>query len=196
MGGVEGIADLRAEQLTGLPQLQIAVDREATARVGLTPGDVIHAIRIGLVGEEASQIWIGQRRFDLVVRLQDDRRDNINAIRSLLIDGHDGTRIPLGQLADDHPDVRAGSDPPRSRQPPHRRRGQRRRAAISAARRATCARALARELKLPAGYFLDVGGRVESQERATRALLIAIWRRPVRRLRPAALALGSPSKRR
>ena len=64
-----GIADLRAEQLTGLPQLQIAVDREATARVGLAPGDVIRAIRVGLVGEEQSQIWIGQRRFDLVVRL-------------------------------------------------------------------------------------------------------------------------------
>ena len=43
--GVEGIADLRAEQLTGLPQLQIAVNREATARVGLAPGDVIRAVQ-------------------------------------------------------------------------------------------------------------------------------------------------------
>lgn len=63
--GVDGLTDLRAEQLTGLPQLQIAVN----------PGDVIRAVRIGLVGEEASQIWIGQRRFDLLVRLRDDRRD-------------------------------------------------------------------------------------------------------------------------
>ena len=98
--GVDGIADLRAEQLTGLPQLQIAVNREATARVGLAPGDVIRAIRIGLVGEEQSQIWIGQRRFDLVVRLRDDRRDTFDAIRTLLIDGHDGRKIPLGQLAE------------------------------------------------------------------------------------------------
>ena len=98
--GVEGIADLRAEQLTGLPQLQIAVNREATARVGLAPGDVIRAVRIGLVGEEESQIWLGQRRFDLVVRLRDDRRDSFDAIRTLLIDGHDGRKIPLGQLAD------------------------------------------------------------------------------------------------
>jgi len=65
--GVEGLTDLRAEQLTVLPQLQIAVNREASARVGLAPGDVIRAVRIGLVGEEASQIWIGQRRFDLLV---------------------------------------------------------------------------------------------------------------------------------
>jgi cobalt-zinc-cadmium resistance protein CzcA len=78
---VDGLTDLRAEQLTGLPQLQIAVNREATARVGLAPGDVIRAVRIGLVGEEGSQIWIGQRRFDLVVRLRDDRRDTFDAIR-------------------------------------------------------------------------------------------------------------------
>ena len=71
---VDGIADLRAEQLTGLPQLQIAVNRDATARVGLAPGDVIRAVRIGLVGEEAAQMWIGQRRFDLIVRLRDDSR--------------------------------------------------------------------------------------------------------------------------
>src|SRR5574341_2414592 len=44
VGRVDGIADLRAEQLTGLPQLQIAVDREATARVGLAPGDVVRAV--------------------------------------------------------------------------------------------------------------------------------------------------------
>ncbi len=56
--GVDGVVDLRAKQLTGLPQLQIAVDRDATARVGLAPGDVIRAIRIGLVGEEVSQMWL------------------------------------------------------------------------------------------------------------------------------------------
>src|SRR6185436_958633 len=61
MGRVEGIADLRVERMTGLPQLKITVDREATARVGLTPGDVIDAIRIGMAGEEASRVWIGQR---------------------------------------------------------------------------------------------------------------------------------------
>jgi cobalt-zinc-cadmium resistance protein CzcA len=75
--GVDGLTDLRAEQLTGLPQLQISVNREATARVGLAPGDVIRAVRIGLVGEEGAQIWIGQRRFDLVLRLRDDRRDTL-----------------------------------------------------------------------------------------------------------------------
>ena len=75
MAGVEGLSDLRAEALTGLPQLQITVDRQAAARVGLAPGDVIRAISVGLIGQEGAQVWSGQRRFDLVVRLRDDRRN-------------------------------------------------------------------------------------------------------------------------
>src|SRR4029079_1842804 len=95
---VRGVTDLRVEQLTGLPQLRMRVDRPALARVGLTPGDVLRAVRIGLVGEEMSEIWVGQRHFDLVVKLQDRWRNDPHAVRGLLIDGHDGTKIPLGQL--------------------------------------------------------------------------------------------------
>ena len=171
--GVDGIADLRAEQLTGLPQFQIAVDREATARVGLAPGDVIRAIRVGLVGEEQSQIWLGQRRFDLVVRLRDDRRDSFEAIRTLLIDGHDGRKIPLGQLAE----VTQTFGPAAIR----REAGTRRIAVESSvsgrdlgSTAAEVRQILTNQLKLPAGYFFDLGGRVESQARASRALTLAI----------------------
>jgi cobalt-zinc-cadmium resistance protein CzcA len=171
--GVEGLTDLRAEQLTGLPQLQIAVNREATARVGLAPGDVIRAVRIGLVGEEGSPIWIGQRRFDLVLRLRDDRRDTFDAIRTLLIDGHDGTRIPLGQLAE----VTQTFGPAAIR----REAGTRRIAVegtVSGRDLGSTAsdvrRVLTEQLKLPSGYFFDLGGRVESQARASRALTLAI----------------------
>jgi cobalt-zinc-cadmium resistance protein CzcA len=171
--GITGVTDLRAEQLTGLPQLQIVVNRDATARVGLAPGDVIRAVRIGLVGEEASQVWLGQRRFDLVVRLRDDRRDTFDAIRTLLIDGHDGTRIPLGQLAE----VSQTFGPAAIR----RESGMRRiavEASVSGRDLGSTAddvrRALTGQLKLPAGYFFDLGGRVESQARASRALTLAI----------------------
>ena len=149
------------------------MNREATARVGLAPGDVIRAVRIGLVGEEASQIWIGQRRFDLVVRLRDDRRDTFDAIRTLLIDGHDGTRIPLGQLAD----MTQTFGPAAIR----REAGTRRiavEASVSGRDLGSTAtevrRILTDRLKLPAGYFFDLGGRVESQARASRALALAI----------------------
>jgi len=173
IGRVEGITDLRAEQLTGLPQLQIAVNREAAARVGLAPGDVIRAVRIGLVGEEGTQIWIGQRRFDLVVRLRDDRRDTLEAIRTLLVDGHDGSRIPLGQLAD----VTQTFGPAAIR-----REAGTRRIAVEASvsgrdlgsTAADVRQILANQLKLPAGYFFDLGGRVESQARAAQALTLAI----------------------
>jgi cobalt-zinc-cadmium resistance protein CzcA len=126
-----------------------------------------------MVGEEASTMWVGQRSYDLVVRLQDDARDDVDAIGALLIDGHDGSRIPLNQLATITKTFGPGAI---------RREAGSRRIAVEAsvegrdlggAARDVRGR-LERELKLPAGYFLNVGGRVESQERATRSLLIAI----------------------
>lgn len=172
MARVKGIADLRVEQLGGLPQLRIAVDRGAAARVGLTPGDVVRAVRIGLVGEEFAQVWVGQRRFDLVLKLQDDRRRDAQAIGTLLLDGHDGTKIPLAQVAR----IEQAFGPAAVR----REAGSRRIAVeASVAGRdlgSTAAEVRARltqELQLPAGYFFDVGGRVESQARATRALMIS-----------------------
>jgi heavy metal efflux system protein len=58
-------------------------------RVGLTPGDLFEAVRIGLAGETVSRVWIGQRRHDLVVRLQGDQGRDAGALVSLLIDRHD-----------------------------------------------------------------------------------------------------------
>ncbi len=172
VAGVDGIADLRVEQLSGLPQLRIAIDREAAARVGLTPGEVVRAVRIGLVGEDFAEVWIGQRRFDLVLKLQDDRQGGSTGLRSLLLDGHDGARVPLAQVANIEETVGPASV---------RREAGSRRIAVeaSAAGRdlgsvaADVKRRLDADLKLPAGYFFDVGGRVESQQRAARALVVA-----------------------
>ena len=61
MGTIEGLEDLRVEAVTGLPQLRVAIDRDAVARTGLTPGDVVRALRIGLVGDEASEVWVCSR---------------------------------------------------------------------------------------------------------------------------------------
>lgn len=170
---IAGVTDLRAEQLTGMPQLRIAIDRPAIARVGLTPGDVIRAIRIGLAGEDMSEVWVGQKRFDLVLRLQDQARNDVNAIRRLLIDGHDGTHIPLGQLAKIDETFGHGAI---------RREAGTRRIAIEASVQgrdlsgtaAEIRSRLAQGLQLPAGYFFDVGGKVEGQERAARSLTVAI----------------------
>jgi cobalt-zinc-cadmium resistance protein CzcA len=170
MRHVRGIADLRAERLTGLPQIRVVVDRQACARIGLAPAEVVRAVRIGLVGEEFAQVWVGQRRFDLVVRLQHDRRNDVRAIQSLLVDGHDGARVPLGQLAT----IEEVFGPSAVR-----REAASRRVAVEASvagrdlggTAEEVRRRVGDEVKLPTGYFFDVGGRVESQTRATRALL-------------------------
>ena len=173
MSQVKGVTDLRVEKLTGMPQLRIAINRANVARVGLTPGDVISAVRIGLAGEDMSEVWVGQRRFDLVLRLQDESRNDPNAIRRMLIDGHDGTRIPLGQLADIAETFGPGAI---------RREAGTRRIALEAgvdgrdlgSTAADIRARFAKQLQLPPGYFFDVGGKVEGQERAARSLAVAI----------------------
>jgi cobalt-zinc-cadmium resistance protein CzcA len=170
---VDGVTDLRVEQLTGMPQLRIAIDRQAIARVNLTPGDVVRAIRIGLAGEDISEVWVGQKRFDLVLKLQDEARDDADAIRRLFIDGHDGTRIPLGQLARIEETFGPGAI---------RREAGMRRIAVEASvhgrdlssTAAEIRQRLSQDLQMPSGYFFDVGGKVEGQERATRSLAVAI----------------------
>ncbi len=170
--GVRGVADVRTEQLTGLPQVRIVVDRQAAARAGLAPGDVVDAVRIGLVGQAFSDVWLGQRRYDLVLKLQDDRRSDPAALPGLLVDGHDGVRLPLSKLAAIEQVFSPGSI---------RREGGSRRIAVEATvagrdlgSTATEVREhLARELRLPPGYFFDIGGRVENQVRAIRGLVIA-----------------------
>jgi cobalt-zinc-cadmium resistance protein CzcA len=190
MEPVAGITDLRAETLTGLPQVRITVDRDAVARVGLAPADVVDALRIGLAGEEVSQVWIGQRRFDLVVRLADERRGDLSGLSSLLIDGRDGTRVPLGQLARVERTFGPGSI--------QREAGSRRIAveASVAGRDLGSAAAevrsrLSEELKLPAGYYFDLGGQVENQARALRSLGFAIVLALLAVLVLLYLALGS-----
>jgi heavy metal efflux system protein len=173
MRGVKGVEDLRVEKLTGMPQLKVTIDRQAVARVGLTPGDVIRAIRVGTAGEEESELWIGQRRFDLIIRLQDEHRNSPKSIGAHLIDGHDGSRIPLNQLANIEQTFGPGTI--------RREAGSRRIAVESAVHErdlgSTAAEInakLSKELNLPTGYFFNVGGRVEIQTRAVRSLSIAI----------------------
>ena len=166
---VDGLNDVRAETLTGLPQLRIVVDREAAARVGLAAGDIVRAVEVSMAGLEHEPVWVGQRRYDLVVRLQDARRDDIAAIGNLLIDTHSGVRVPLSKVAT----LERTHGPAAIR----REAGSRRiavEASVTGRDLGSAAeqvrRDVARDLRLPAGYFVDVGGRVEQQARASRAL--------------------------
>jgi heavy metal efflux system protein len=173
MRGVRGMSGVRAEPLVGLPQLTVQVDRDASARVGLTPGDVIEAVQIGLAGRAVSEVWVGQRRFELVVKLAPEFRRDAATLSALMVDGHDGSRIPLSRLATIEPGFGLGT---------LKREAGSRRIAIegsvtgrdlgSAA--AEVRDVLRSKLTLPAGYFLDIGGKVESQARAQQALHVAV----------------------
>lgn len=173
MRGVRGMTDVRAEPLVGLPQLTVQVDRDAAARVGLTPGDVIEAVQIGLTGQQVSEVWVGQRRFDLVVKLSPEFRRDAATLSTLMIDGHDGSRIPLSKLATIAPGFGLGTI---------KREAGSRRIAIEAtvtgrdlgSTAAELRERLHARLSLPPGYFVDVGGKVENQSRAQNALYVAV----------------------
>ena len=172
MAGVDGITDLRVERMTALPQIQVRIDREATARAGLTPADVVEAVRIGLVGESVSTVWTGQRRHDVVVRLDEASRDT-SGIESLIVDADDGTKIPLGQLATIERTFGPGTI---------RREGSSRRIAVEASvegrdlgsTAAEVEQRLNQELDMPEGYFINLSGRIESQQRSARSLMVAV----------------------
>ena len=189
MSQVEGIEDLRVEAVTGLPQIRVAIDRAAVARSGLTPGDVVRALRVGLVGDEVSEVWVGQRRYDLVVRLTDAARNSVDAIRNLRLETHTGTSIPVDQVARVEQVFAPGTI---------RREGGNRRVAVEASVAGRDLGSVAADirdrlpsLQLPTGYFVQVGGRVEQQERASRSLTIAIVAALIAVFGLLYLALGS-----
>jgi cobalt-zinc-cadmium resistance protein CzcA len=97
---VPGAADVQPDQVSGMPQLQIKVNRQAIARYGINVQDVQQVIRAAVGGEVAGQVFEGVRRFDILVRLAPAFRSTENAIRQILIETPDGAHIPLEQLAD------------------------------------------------------------------------------------------------
>lgn len=172
---VPGAVDLQTEQVTGQPQLQIKVDRNAVSRYGLNVDDVLEAVRTAIGGNEAGQVYEGVRRFDVNLRLQEPFRRDLDEIGSLIIPGpeHGGSSVPLAQLAD----LTVVTGP---RQINHDN-GQRRIVVQLNVRGrdlggfvADAQRAIAATVKLPPGYFVTWGGQFENQRRAMKRLTIIV----------------------
>ncbi len=85
LGGVPGASDVKVEQVTGLPVLNISVDRDAIGRYGLSVEDVLQIVEAAIGGAQAGEVFEGDRRFDLVVRLPDAVRKDLAALESLPI---------------------------------------------------------------------------------------------------------------
>lgn len=106
LNGIKGAADLKIDQTEGLPVLDIKMDREAISRLGLNVSDGLNVLAIAVGGGQAGQIFEGDRRFDILVKLPSHQRDNVHALEKLPIPlpkneqhpAHFPT-IPLGEIA-------------------------------------------------------------------------------------------------
>jgi heavy metal efflux system protein len=170
---VAGAEDVKVEAVSGLPQLQINPDRAAIARYGLNVEDVNTLIESIVSGKEAGQVYEGEQRFNLVVRLNEDAGRDVEAIKNLLLTAPDGQRVPLAQVAD----VALVEGPAQISREDTRRRivvelNVRGRDIGSFVKDAQAA--IERQVQIPPGYYLTWGGQFENLERASARLLIVV----------------------
>jgi cobalt-zinc-cadmium resistance protein CzcA len=100
LAATPGVSDAAIDQYTPLPQISIRVNREAIARFGINVGDVANLISTGIGGSAVSQVFIGERHYDVTVRFAPDARNSPEAIKNLVLMSSDGALIPLSQVAD------------------------------------------------------------------------------------------------
>jgi cobalt-zinc-cadmium resistance protein CzcA len=173
VGQIRGAEDVKVEQIAGLPQLQIKPDRAAIARYGINVEDVNNLVESVVAGKEAGQVYEGEQRFNLVVRLTDTASRDVETIKNLLVPAPNGARVPLAEVAD----VKVVEGPAQiSREDTRRRigvelnvRGRDIKSFVEEAQRK-----IAAEVQLPAGYYLTWGGQFENLQRATERLMIVV----------------------
>ena len=173
LASVRGAVETKAEATTGLPQLQVKADRAAIARYGLNVEDVNDLVESIFAGKKAGEVFEGEQRFDLVLRLNEDASQTIESVKNLLLTAPSGSRVRLTDVADVSL-VEGAAQISRD--------DTRRRIVIATNVRdrdvATfvdeAKQQIEKEVKLPPGYFLKWGGEFENLERATNRLLLVV----------------------
>jgi cobalt-zinc-cadmium resistance protein CzcA len=189
LGGVPGAADVKTEQVSGLPMLTVRVDRQRLARYGITVADVQEIIEIAIGGKSAGTVFEGDRRFDVVLRLPEHLRIDLDAIGALPIplpraDAQQGNGrqasglaalryVPLSEVATI--DLTPGPNQ-------ISREDGKRRIVVSANVRdrdlgsfvTEAQRAVNDRVQLPAGYWIGWGGQFEQLVSATKRLAIVV----------------------
>lgn len=171
--GVNGVADAKAERVAGLPQITIRYNKDKLALYGLKIGDLNKVIRMGFAGESAGVVYEGEKRFDLVVRLDNNSRKDIENLRALFVTLPSGSQIPLEQIAD----VNYEDGPMQIS-----REDGKRRIVVGFNVRGGDVQTIVEEiqakldakLKLPDGYYTTYGGSFENLVDASRRLSIAV----------------------
>ncbi|MBN1819828.1 MAG: efflux RND transporter permease subunit, partial [Prolixibacteraceae bacterium] len=171
--GLPGTDNYYVEQSVGQPYLTIEIDREAVASFGLNVDDVQYVIEAGIGGQEAGQLYEGQRRFGIFVRYPENIRDKLSKIQDIPVHLQNGGFIPLKRVT--NIELQEG---PREIQ---RENGWRRLIVginIKDIDLGTYVSTLQNEIltkaDIPAGYFIEYGGTFENQRRAMRHLLLVV----------------------
>ena len=100
ISGVEGAADITVEKIAGLPQMSVKYDRAKIARYGLNISELNEIVSAGFAGKKMGSVFEGEKRFDLVVRLNEENRKDISNLENLYVDTPSGNKIPLSELAE------------------------------------------------------------------------------------------------
>ena len=172
IGGIEGVADLNVEQQVERPQLQIVPKRDMMAKYGVTMPEFAEFVEVNLAGAVVSQVYEKGKVFNLIVRAKDNVRDETDKVNDLMIDTPSGERIPLSYVADVVSTMGPNSVS---------RENVKRKIVISANTSGRDLRGVVNdireridtEVKLPEGYHVEFGGQFESEEAASRTLLLA-----------------------
>lgn len=167
--GIPGIADLNVEQQIERPQLQIVPNREMMAKYGITPSEFNDMVEVYLAGKVVSQVYEGNKVFDLTLKAADDSRNSIEEIRNISVDAVGG-KIPFGQIAQ----IRSAAGPNTIN-----RENVARKIVISAnvsdgdlqGAVTRIQKAIRDNIELPEGYHVEYGGQFESAQSASRTLL-------------------------
>jgi cobalt-zinc-cadmium resistance protein CzcA len=173
ISAVPGAKDVGTDRFTGQPQIQIAVDRAALARYGISVSDIQSVIETALGGSAATQVLEGERSFDLVVKLVPKAVSDLESIRAIPVFGANGERLTLGALT--QVEVRSGLAK-------IMREGNERRIAIKLSVRGRDLGSLVHEaeqranaaVKLPPGYRMVWTGAFENEQRAAHRLALVV----------------------
>ncbi|MCB9757008.1 MAG: efflux RND transporter permease subunit [Candidatus Omnitrophica bacterium] len=170
---VKGVEDLRVEQVSGQSYVEVNINRRQIARFGINVADVQDIIETAIGGKAATQVFEGEKRFDVLLRFPEDKRNSIETIGNVLVTSPGGSRIPMSQLAE----VKLVEGPVQIS-----RDDSKRRIVIECNVRgrdiggfvAESQAKLKEKLKLPAGYYITWGGAFENQQRAMKRLMIIV----------------------
>ena len=176
---VRGSSNLYVEPVTGLPQIIVRYNRAAIAQYNLNISEVNNVLNSAFAGKASGQVFEGEKRFDLVVKLQSKDRNNLSDVQNLLIPAPGGTQVPLYQLAD----VSIENGPYQiQREDSHRRiivgfnvKGRDVQSIVNELQQK-----VSTGLHLPTGYYITYGGEFENLIAAKKRLSVAV---------PASLAM-------